>query len=107
MIFVLSALMEDGIPNSKHMGKNAYTIRAIELMGFAVVDFKQDTGRYPKSLHECKSLPKVAHYFDGITFEDSWGHTIIYKATETNYVLISVGPDGQEGTKDDIYKTRL
>lgn len=39
--------------------------------------------------------------------EDRWGHELLYRFPgeirgETYYDLISVGPDGEEGTEDDI-----
>ena len=34
---------------------------------------------------------------------DPWGRPYIYKHTENTFVVMSVGADGKEGTKDDIF----
>jgi general secretion pathway protein G len=46
-------------------------------------------------------------YLETPVVKDKWNHEIIYRfpseiAGEDKYDLISFGPDGQEGTKDDI-----
>ena len=43
---------------------------------------------------------------DGTTFKDAWGNSYVYEApgqvNESSYDLSSPGPDGREGTDDDI-----
>jgi general secretion pathway protein G len=43
---------------------------------------------------------------DGSKIKDAWGHDLIYESpgqyNENSYDLSSPGPDGQEGTDDDI-----
>jgi len=33
---------------------------------------------------------------------DAWGHAYVIRCDETETVIVSWGPDGKEGTKDDI-----
>lgn len=35
--------------------------------------------------------------------EDSWGRPYIYKSSKNGFTLFSMGPDGIEGTDDDVY----
>ena len=43
------------------------------------------------------------HYMDLLVREDGWGHPIVYQVTgPTTFRLVSPGPDGREGTNDDI-----
>ncbi len=35
---------------------------------------------------------------------DPWENPYMYKRTDAGYVVYSVGPDGQEGTEDDIIR---
>ncbi len=53
-------------------------------------------GEYPDSLQEVK----------GRVPEDPWGHPIIYRKLDGGFELISAGPDGIEGTEDDIVVRR-
>ena len=43
---------------------------------------------------------------DGTTFKDAWNNNYVYESpgqyNENSYDLSSAGPDGQEGTDDDI-----
>jgi len=50
------------------------------------------TGEFPESLNEVF----------GRTPQDPWGHNIVYRKTGTGFELRSIGPDGIEGTSDDI-----
>lgn len=77
--------------------------------------FRKDVGRYPKDLGELLSEPadeKSAEKWAGpyVKVEDDikdlWGHPLQYaqpgKVNKTSYDLWSVGPDGEDGTADDI-----
>ena len=35
-------------------------------------------------------------------FTDSWGNPYVYRPTDSSFELFSLGPDGKEGTPDDI-----
>ncbi len=53
--------------------------------------YNASKGQYPESL-------------EAVTQEkDSWGRPYIYKLTESGFMLFSAGPDGIEGTEDDVY----
>ena len=78
----------------------------------ALDSFEVDNGHYPKSLQELIQQPSNAKnwhgpYFDPPTLPvDPWGNPYVYyypgKHNPTGYDLLSVGPDGKEGTDDDI-----
>ncbi len=53
-------------------------------------------GEYPNSLEEIM----------GRVPEDPWGHPVIYRKLDGGFELISRGPDGIEGTDDDIVVRR-
>jgi general secretion pathway protein G len=72
--------------------------------------FEVDNGFYPKSLQDLVQQPSNAKnwhgpYLDKIPM-DPWGNNYIYyypgKHNQSAYDLLSVGPDGKEGTDDDI-----
>jgi general secretion pathway protein G len=72
--------------------------------------FETDNGFYPKSLQELLQQPGNAKNWHGPYLEklplDPWGNPYIYyypgKHNPRGYDLLSVGPDGKEGTDDDI-----
>ena len=72
--------------------------------------YEVDMGFYPKSLHELLTPPSNARNWHGPYLErlpvDPWGNPYIYyypgKHTPSGYDLLSVGPDGKEGTDDDL-----
>ena len=76
----------------------------------ALDSFEVDNGFYPKSLQDLIQQPSTARNWHGPYLDklpvDPWGNPYIYyypgKHNTTSYDLLSVGPDGKEGTDDDI-----
>ena len=72
--------------------------------------FEVDNGFYPKTLQDLVQAPGNAKnwhgpYLDKIPM-DPWGNNYVYyypgKHNQSSYDLLSVGPDGKEGTDDDV-----
>jgi general secretion pathway protein G len=78
----------------------------------ALGQYEVDNGNYPKSLQDLLAPPGNAKNWHGPYLEsaklpvDPWGNPYVYyypgKHMPTGYDLLSVGPDGKEGTDDDI-----
>ncbi len=80
----------------------------------AIKMFKYDIGHNPESLKDLVEKPsnsddakKWSKYLEDISgLKDPWAHDFQYNAkgskNEGNFDLWSVGPDGQDGTDDDI-----
>ncbi len=51
-------------------------------------------------------LPETLREVFGRTPKDPWGNRIVYKKMENGFELRSVGPDGVEGTSDDVVVKR-
>jgi general secretion pathway protein G len=78
----------------------------------ALDSFEVDNGFYPKSLQDLIQQPGNAKNWRGPYFDppqlpvDPWGNPYVYyypgKHNPNSYDLLSVGPDGKEGTDDDI-----
>ncbi len=77
--------------------------------------YKQHVGHYPKNLDELFTEPEDERdaikwggpYIEGLdTLEDEWGNALQYTAPgvhkKNGYDLWSVGPDGEDGTGDDL-----
>jgi general secretion pathway protein G len=78
----------------------------------ALDSYEIDNGTYPKSLQDLIQQPANARNWHGPYFDppqlpaDPWGNPYVYyfpgKHNPNSYDLLSVGPDGKEGTDDDI-----
>lgn len=63
----------------------------IDNIRFVIEAYKYENGSYPQSIDQ---ITKTA---------DSWGRQYIYKPAAGDFVLFSAGPDGKEGTADDVF----
>ena len=72
--------------------------------------YEIEIGHFPKSLQDLMVQPSgvkgwAGPYLDKLPV-DPWGNPYIYyypgKHSQNSYDLLSVGPDGKEGTDDDI-----
>ena len=90
----------------------------LKLLHSAVNQFKMDTGRFPAEdlgLMELIEQPSdVPNWEEGGYLEttelppDGWGHDFIYELFPESgkpFVIRSIGPDGEEGTEDDLLST--
>jgi general secretion pathway protein G len=78
----------------------------------ALGQYEVDNGNYPKSLQDLLVAPANAKNWHGPYLEsaklpvDPWGNPYVYyfpgKHNPNSYDLLSTGPDGKEGTDDDI-----
>ena len=106
VILVIGILAGLGVGLSKiALQKNAMSKVTADLqqLSNALNDYRIDNNTYPqeKTIEEVKEL--LEDYDNGITYSDPWGNLYLYRSkTKFVYELISVGPDGEEGTADDI-----
>jgi len=72
--------------------------------------FEVDNGYYPKSIQDLIQQPNNAKnwhgpYLDKVP-QDPWYNNYLYyypgKHNQNSYDLLSIGPDGKEGSEDDI-----
>ena len=73
--------------------------------------YEADNGNYPQSLDDLTQKSTDARNWKGPYLKkglprDPWDHAYIYKYpgshNDSSYDLFSGGPDGQEGTEDDV-----
>lgn len=63
----------------------------VDDLRFKIESYRFEHGSYPETLD---AVSKVS---------DPWGRSYIYKRNNYTFMVISAGPDGKEGTADDIY----
>ena len=90
----------------------------LKMLHSAVNSFRMDTGQYPSEdmglLDLVEQPMDVIKWSDGGYLEstdlpkDGWGNDFVfqlYPESGKQFVIISFGPDGEEGTEDDLYST--
>ncbi len=114
VLVILSTLAAIVIPRFGPVGKEAKikaTLAQISNLRTAVNMFETQNGHYPKSLEELVVRPgDVSNwhpYLDPPKLPlDPWQHPYVYQCPgrrdPDGYDLWSMGPDGQDGTDDDI-----
>jgi general secretion pathway protein G len=111
IIGILAALVIPRIAGSSERARITATYTDINGgIKSAIGNYEVDNGFYPKSLQDLIQQPSNAKnwhgpYLDKIPM-DQWNNPYIYyfpgKHNPTAYDLLSVGPDGKEGTDDDL-----
>ncbi len=110
IIGILAGLV---IPKLVHRSEDARKTRVTaDIAGIktAIGTFDVDNGYYPKSLQDLIQAPSNARNWHGPYLEklpvDPWLNLYIYyypgKHNADSFDLLSIGPDGKEGTDDDI-----
>ncbi len=111
IIGILAALVIPKIAgNSERARQTAATADINGGIKSALGQYEIDNGFYPKSLQDLLVQPSNAKNWHGPYLDklpvDPWGNPYIYyfpgKHNQNGYDLLSVGPDGKEGTDDDI-----
>ena len=113
IIGILAALVIPKIAGSSERAR--VTTAQADIKGgikSAIGQYEVDNGFYPKNLQDLIVQPSNAKNWHGPYFDppslpvDPWGNPYIYyypgKHNPTSYDLLSVGPDGREGTDDDV-----
>ncbi len=113
IIGILAALVIPKIAGSSERAR--LTAASADINGgikSALGQYEVDNGFYPKSLNDLLVQPGNAKNWHGPYFDppkvpvDPWGNPYVYyypgKHNASSYDLLSMGPDGKEGTDDDI-----
>lgn len=64
---------------------------AVDDLRFMITAHKFEHGTYPETIQSIAQK------------KDPWGNSYIYRRSDTSFLIYSPGPDGREGTDDDIY----
>jgi general secretion pathway protein G len=110
IIGILAALV---IPRLTHRTEDARQIKVLaDINGgikSALSQYEIDCGTYPKSLQDLLVQPSGVARWRGPYLDkppvDPWGNAYVYHVPgrhSVDYDLLSIGPDGKEGTADDI-----
>jgi general secretion pathway protein G len=108
-VVVMPKIGHGGAPKSRIVAAQADIRGGIKT---SLDSYKTDNGFFPKSFNDLIQRPDDAKKWHGPYLDppqipiDPWGDNYIYefpgKHNPGSYDLLSVGPDGKEGTDDDI-----
>ena len=113
IIGILAALVVPKIMGRSEQARITAAHADISGIKTALDAFEVDNGYYPKGnngLGDLVAAPRDVKNWHGPYLDkipsDPWGNNYIYsypgKHNTSSYDLLSVGPDGKEGTEDDI-----
>jgi general secretion pathway protein G len=109
ILAILAAVVVPRFASRSQQAKNTAAISDISNLKTALDAFEVDTGSYPQSLDQLVTNSGNATGWHGPYIEklpnDPWKNAYIYhppSGDNSTYTILSAGPDGQEGTEDDI-----
>jgi len=116
---ILAGLVLPKFAGRSQQARVTATITQIATFNTALGAYEVDTGSYPSTQAGLRALvaqPADVNGWRGPYLEsdvpnDPWGHPYVYqypgKLNPSGYDSISMGPDGQLGTADDIYNAGI
>jgi general secretion pathway protein G len=118
IISLLATLVVTKVANQVEKGRSITTKANLKALHAAVNQFKMDTGRFPAEDEGLLALVEqpsdVTVWPPGGYLEstelplDGWNHEFIYELypeSGKQFAIRSMGPDGEEGTDDDLLST--
>jgi len=112
---ILAAVVVPKFSGRTEQARIAAARSQIATFGTALDAFEVDTGAYPKGkdgLSQLVDQPRDSQntwkgpYLKGQIPNDPWGQPYLYECpgrqNPSSYDISSIGPDGREGTEDDI-----
>jgi general secretion pathway protein G len=111
IIGILAGAVLINFSGQSERAKISRAVMDIQSLGTALSMYEIQMGAYPSSDQGLRALtedtgePGWTRQLSRKSFDDPWGNEYIYSYPGTHdneYDLYSAGPDGQEGTDDDI-----
>ncbi len=109
ILAILAAVVVPRFASRSQQAKQTAAISDISNLKTALDAFEVDTGSYPQSLDQLVTNSGNVTGWHGPYIEklpnDPWKNAYIYHPPSGDggtYSILSSGPDGQEGTEDDI-----
>lgn len=101
LLGVVYVIVSGGLMGSKGEAERAMTKVALSRISGTLVTYKLKHHRFPSTEEGLAALVK-ARLAKKKELKDSFGNELSYEFNGKGYVITSPGPDGEEGTEDDI-----
>ena len=109
ILAILAAVIVPKFTGRTEQAKQSRALQDITNLKAQLNTFEVDTGSFPTSLDQLRENTTNVQNWHGPYIDklpqDPWGHDYIYHpptGDSTEFQILSAGPDGQEGTADDI-----
>jgi general secretion pathway protein G len=109
ILAILAAVIVPKFTGRTEQAKQSRALQDITNLKAQLNTFEVDTGSFPTSLDQLRENTSNIQNWHGPYIDklpqDPWGHDYIYRppsGDSTDMTVLSAGPDGQEGTADDI-----
>lgn len=116
---ILAALVLPKFTGRTEQARITAAVTQISTFGTALDSFEVDTGSYPRGqdgLNQLLVQPADVTNWRGPYLKsdiplDPWGHAYVYefpgRVNPRGYDIVSMGPDGQAGTADDVVNASI
>lgn len=116
---ILAAIVVPKFGGRTEQARITAAVTQISTFGTALNAFEVDTGSYPRGADGLQQLlvapPDITGWRGPYLMSDipldPWGHAYIYefpgRVNPTGYDIVSMGPDGQPGTADDVVNASI
>ena len=118
IIGLLATLVVTKVASKIDQARETTTKANLKALAAAVNQFRMDTGRFPTEDEQLMALieqptdvetwPPGGYLETTEISPDGWNHEFIYELypeSGKQFVIRSMGPDGEEGTEDDLLST--
>ncbi len=114
ILVIMASMVTFAFLNIRQNAQSDLALSQIQTLENACTSYKLQVGRFPSKLDDLYTQPSglTARQWRGPYLSDPvpmdpWGNPYIYGADEANnrVFIRSAGPDGQQGTADDIPET--
>ncbi len=120
IIGLLATVVVKKVSSQVDKARKTVTKTNLKMLHSAINQFRMDTGQYPSEdmglldlIEQPMDLPEgvwqTGGYLESTDVPaDGWGNEFVfqlYPESGKQFVIISFGPDGEEGTEDDLYST--
>jgi general secretion pathway protein G len=109
ILAILAAVIVPKFTGRTEQAKQSRALQDITNLKGQLNIYETDVGSFPQTLDQLRENTANAPNWHGPYVDklpdDPWGHPYVYRppsGDSTEFVLLSAGPDGQEGTADDI-----
>ena len=111
IIGILAAAVVINAPSFIEKAKKKRAVADIVNIEKAVTAYRMEYGRYPESLEALVSPPSTGAGEEEPLLQrlpvDPWNNPYVYGVENRKPIILTFGPDGEQGTADDISNVSL
>ena len=103
VLMILAGLLFGAWTAVDYRTRMSLTESRLEAIGFAIREHSIRSGFPPAGLSQVVSAVGHPEWIQGGSFVDGWERPFRYAVSDRQFRLWSLGPDGKDGTEDDVH----